>query len=268
MHCFLNQAIGWIQRDSDARWPSGRVRSKPNPSTDSERRRRCLRASRCHQHREPSQERGARSFEVTDSSNSYRLILADDSADPVERLNALANLVAEGATDLRDMVEPLVNHADDGLRQWALNHMLQTLGLREYATIAIERLQASLDGEPWCESLMAAYSLGWYPLKRPEDTQWVCQQLARALRAADDPLIQAACYEALLRASRAPSTLVLSSFQRDRDVDWELVRRVTGEKIDYSKYWRALLRSCAPPDFLGASYETTRAANPDQNNSN
>jgi hypothetical protein len=168
---------------------------------------------------------------MSTKEKDYRAILADDSAPPEDREHALERLVAEEATDLRSLVEPLVEHQDDGLRQWSLNYMLQTLGVREYVDTAIERLHSGLEGEPWCESSMAAYSLGYYASQHPEDQGRVCRALTNALLVANDSEIQASCYAALLRAMHV-SRPVLSSFQRDRDVDWSLVRRADPSRDD------------------------------------
>jgi len=115
-----------------------------------------------------------------------RLTLANDRADPFDREEALQRLAAAGDRELRTLVEPLTNHDDDSLRQWALHYLVQMLELPGFVDVALERLRVGMDGEPMLEASMAAYSLGWYALQCPASRQAICTQLAEALREASD----------------------------------------------------------------------------------
>lgn len=153
-----------------------------------------------------------------------RNLLTNPAADPVERNSALARLLADGIIlELRSLVEPLINHSSELLRASALNYALQYLCLDEYVSVALRRLLRGMKDSDSLEPGMAAYALGHYVAVSGRQRAAIYRHLIHALEHSENPHVQHACYEALLRAEGDPFPNVNADFRRERDVDWAIV---------------------------------------------
>lgn len=150
-------------------------------------------------------------------------LVHNEAADPVERASALMRLAADGRTDLMDTATAWLSHPDSILRSEAITLLLVFWRLDSAFSAVLELLHA--DADPDIRSA-AATALSRYVEHVPARREDVLTALVYQLTHDDDPITQRTCYEKLLRLilPRGTTPDLPHRFNRELDVDWELLR--------------------------------------------
>lgn len=150
-------------------------------------------------------------------------LVHDESGDPVDRASALMRLAADGRTDLVDTAIAWLSHPESMLRSEAIT-MLLVFWRRENEFSAVLDLLHQ-DPDPDVRGA-AAGALSTYLNYAPAHRDEVLRALVQQLEQEDDPAAQAGYYEELLRhiLPRGTAPKIPHLFDRERDVDWELLR--------------------------------------------
>lgn len=165
-------------------------------------------------------------------------MLDDESADPVERSSAIARLVADGFTDFETTLVALLSHPHFILRGEAIKVLLSAWKLPKYVDTAIKMLRSDPE---WSVRTDSAFSLSWFAQRTRQQQERVVKELARCLLHDDDWKVQESCYEQLLNLLGNSKKYLESNrkFNRERDVDWELLKPYVDETQSYIVNTRA-----------------------------
>jgi HEAT repeat protein len=156
-------------------------------------------------------------------------LIHDESADVVERASAFSRLASDGVRSIRPVAVEWLAHEDPLLRGEAIGKLITYW--EEDADVEAGLLM--LAGDPaWDVRSSAAYSLGSYLFRsealenrEPKHKRRILAALIRQLETDPDDFVQAACYEALVRAlvPGGASPTLSDPFDREREVDWDLL---------------------------------------------
>ena len=157
--------------------------------------------------------------------------LTDQAAEPADRAEALMRL-AHWEKGQYDRLEPtivgLLDDASAMVRGGAIKTLL-AWQRDSHVESAIRLLQTDHD-EDWTARANAAYALGNYALNTGRSRERIIRALTAALRHDPEWPVQEQCYESLLQLLRPEQTIASNGgeFDRERDVDWELLRPYIG----------------------------------------
>lgn len=153
--------------------------------------------------------------------------LTNDDADPVDRAEALTALAhwEKGKYDhLEPTIAGLIRDPSPLVRGAAIQTLLSGWKRSKYLQAAIDMLHGDPDDD-WTARHDAAFALAQFAIYGGTDRERIIRELVRALREDRAQAVQEQCYEQILRIVApdrdAPS---VDEFDRDRDVDWELLK--------------------------------------------
>lgn len=153
--------------------------------------------------------------------------LSDPNADPVDRVQALSRL-AHWEKGKYNNLEPTIAGliADDpssAVRGGAIKTLLSGWKREKYFELAIQMLHTDTDAD-WIARADAAYALSAFAKYTGKGRDRVIRELAKAVRDDDAWPVQQRCYEELLELLAPDHEANFSGeFNRDRDVDWNLL---------------------------------------------
>jgi len=155
-------------------------------------------------------------------------VLVDANADPAERAQALTRLAhwEKGKyLHLEPTIAGLVRDPSFLVRGAAINTLLGW-GLEQYIDAAIEMLRTDFDDDRTLQRVEAGQALERYTARFGKHRDRVIRALVAGLRRDPSWCVQAACYRSLLRLLAPDRELEEHDreFDRDQDVDWELLR--------------------------------------------
>jgi hypothetical protein len=150
-------------------------------------------------------------------------LVHDESADPVDRASALMRLAADGRTDLVDTAIAWLSHPESMLRSEAITKLLVFWRRENQFSTVLDLLHHDPDPDV---RAAAACALSTYIEHAPSHGDEVLRALVHQLEHEDDRAAQACYYEELLRhiLPREAVPDIPHLFERERDVDWELLR--------------------------------------------
>jgi hypothetical protein len=150
-------------------------------------------------------------------------LVHDETADPVERASALMRLAADGRTDLVDTAIAWLSHPESMLRSEAVTKLLVFWRRENQFSAVLDLLYQDPDPDV---RVAAACALSTFIEPVPSHRDEVLRALVHQLEQEDDRAAQACYYEELLRHILPKGTVpdVPHLFDRERDVDWELLR--------------------------------------------
>jgi len=152
------------------------------------------------------------------------LILVDESASSEDRESAVNRLAFDGCFSiLEPELEKWLNHKDFILKGKALKVLLGRMGKEKYIDEAIEILQSDKN---WSVRTDFAYALkqlaGKFEIKA-DVKEKVVKALTTALMNDEEPFVQQSSYAALLELIKGKKN-ESDSFDREKDVDWEILQ--------------------------------------------
>ena len=152
--------------------------------------------------------------------------LTDSRADPADRVRTLSRL-AHWEKSKYDRLEPtiaaLLKEASSPVRGGAINTLLGSWHKAKYVDAAMRLLHEDHD-EDWTARADAAFALGKFALRTNQERERIVRSLVRALREDPEWPVQRRCYEEILRLVAPDRELADGGeFDRDREVDWELL---------------------------------------------
>ena len=148
----------------------------------------------------------------------------DDNVDVVERSSAIARLRFDGVSEIKPLLVRLFKHQSFLLRRDAVVTLVGMWHQSEYLQNAVRLLRDDKD-----ETVRsgAAFALCQLALKTEQNKELIISELLSQLEREKTPSVQEECYKALLRLvepTKVPPT-VATPFKRERDVDWNLLKR-------------------------------------------
>jgi hypothetical protein len=152
--------------------------------------------------------------------------LTDSTAEPADRAEVLMRLAHwdKGQHErLEGTIAGLLADPSAMVRGGAIKTLL-AWGKDKYVDAAIQLLRTDKD-EDWNARANAAFALASYVYNSGKQRDRIVRELVHALREDPEWPVQERCYESLLEIL-APERSVEAAgeFDRDRDVDWELLR--------------------------------------------
>lgn len=152
--------------------------------------------------------------------------LTDTAAEPADRAEVLMRLAhwEKGKHEnLESTISGLLADPSAMVRGGAIKTLL-AWGKDKYVDAAIRLLRADKD-EDWTARANAAFALAAYVSNTGKQRERIVRELVGALREDPEWPVQERCYESLLEIL-APERSVETGgeFDRERDVDWDLLR--------------------------------------------
>ena len=154
--------------------------------------------------------------------------LTDGNADIAARVEAL-NRLAYWEKGKYDHLEPtiagLLHDPSAFIRGGAIKTLLAGWYRDGYVDQAAEILRMDRD-EDWTARADAAFALAQYTIRTGKHHNRIVGELVRALLQDQDSAVQERSYQELLRvlAPERDAYAATGEFDRDRDVDWDLLR--------------------------------------------
>lgn len=152
--------------------------------------------------------------------------LTDPNSDPVDREAALRHLAhwEKGKyVHLEKTIASLFNDHVAMVRGAAVKALVGSWQLSDHVEAALRMLQK--DGD-WSVRADAAFALGSYAKNTGQQRERIFRALVDAVRSDEDPATQEAAYEQALALHGRGVTWATGRFDRDRDVDWELLKNL------------------------------------------
>lgn len=160
------------------------------------------------------------------STPEDEIIIYDETINPGERASALFRLAVDGFSDMEPLLVKLLSHNARILRGEAIKILLSSWRLPQYLDDAVRMLHHDLDDHVRSD---AAYSLAQFA-RYSEDgikqKDFIIKELVQSLMNDDEQFVQETCYEGLLKllAPERGYVQLPDDFNRERDVDWELLK--------------------------------------------
>jgi hypothetical protein len=149
-------------------------------------------------------------------------LLYDESADEVDRASALLRLAADGRADLVSVAQAWLTHDNVTLRAEGINMLLSFWRRADAVPAALDLLHH--DPEPDVRA-MAAGALSSFVKITQSDRDHILAELVEQLEREEDPIVQHSLYETLLpHVAPGADHRLPHHFDRERDVNWELLR--------------------------------------------
>jgi hypothetical protein len=151
----------------------------------------------------------------------------DETADPIDRVAAIAKLTFDQLYEFEPLFVRLLDHPSHYLRGRCINSLVGRWYRVTYLERAIEMLRMETE---WEARQDAAHALTSFVLYSETCTlaqkERIIQELVHAVTADENDFVQGWCYKnliAILAPERKPITLP-DYFDRNRDVDWNLLK--------------------------------------------
>ncbi|MBC7798466.1 MAG: HEAT repeat domain-containing protein [Pyrinomonadaceae bacterium] len=149
--------------------------------------------------------------------------VSDEKFDAVERSSAIARLRFDGVQDIESVLVKLLRHKSFLLRRDAIVTLVGFWHKPDFLNEAFRILQSDVD-----ESVRsgAAFALGEFAAQTGNERSQIINKLIKHLMKETQHPVQEECYKAVLRIVapvKMPRT-VATNFNRERDVDWNLLR--------------------------------------------
>ena len=151
------------------------------------------------------------------------VLVCDEFAAPVERASAMMRLAVDGHTEMIELAEQWLSHDSVDLRLEAIRLLIGGWELRDRIPQALHLIRH--DPAPAVRAT-AARALLRYHRRTGESRDLTLRALVDHLRNDEDEVNQQGAYEQLLAELRPNDQLpaLPRDFDRERDVDWELLR--------------------------------------------
>lgn len=150
-------------------------------------------------------------------------LLQNDSADPVERASAMTRIGIDNLKHFETTIAGLLNHPNFILRGEAIKVLLGKWEMSKYLNDAVQMLRS--DSE-WSARADAATAMSTFTQFTKQSHELVLSELINCLMNDEHRSGQKSCYEEILKIL-APSkdwTSLPNRFDRERDVDWNLLK--------------------------------------------
>jgi vesicle coat complex subunit len=150
--------------------------------------------------------------------------LTDPNSDPVDREAALRHLAhwEKGKyVHLEPTIARLFHDPIPMVRGAAIKALVGTWHLTDHVDEALKMMRGDSD---WSVRADAAFAVGSYAKYTGHERERILKALAEAVRADEDPAVQEAAYEQVLALLERDITWSAGEFDRDRNVDWELLQ--------------------------------------------
>lgn len=147
----------------------------------------------------------------------------DESARPVDRASAISRIAFDGLFEIEPLLKQLLLHESFLLRAEAIKSLVRRWKKPEYVDYAIKMLHSDPE---WVVRGDAALALSGFALNTGKKQNLVIKELLECLLHDHDPVVQRRIYEGLLQLL-APERSRMSlpdNFDREHDVDWELLK--------------------------------------------
>lgn len=150
-------------------------------------------------------------------------LIYDESADVVERASAISRLTVDGFYEIEPLLVKLLDHESFLLRGEAIKSLLGFWRKSEYIDNAVRLLRT--DRDPTVRS-DAAFALSRVTLRTGKQREMIVEKLVEGLMQDEDFGVHEECYRGLLQilAPERSLTTIPTYFNRERDVDWELLK--------------------------------------------
>lgn len=159
-------------------------------------------------------------------------VLRDETARPVDRAAALSRLVSDRRTEFEPDVVRFLAHDHPILRADAIFALVGRWRMARYVSHA-DRLLVEDPDEVVRGN--AAYALSMYAARADhiskQERSRILRTLARVVQTGEDPGVQQAAYEGVLRILDRPAADYfheVRDFDARRDVNWELLKPYLG----------------------------------------
>jgi hypothetical protein len=150
-------------------------------------------------------------------------LVSDESADPADRSGAIARLAVDHRREFEPQFVRLLDHTEELLRLEAIKALVVFFRLDEYLPMAVKML--ARDPSEFVRS-SAAFALGAYAFAERREEEMILRALAGAIQRDSSTLVVYTAYRNLLRILDPDATTshLTTEIDRDRDVDWDLLR--------------------------------------------
>jgi HEAT repeat protein len=163
------------------------------------------------------------------STPQDKILMLDETANPAERASAIMRLAADKIYDIELDLVHLLNHPSPFIREEAIKVLIGLWGKMDYLGNAVNLLHSDPD---WSVRSTAAFSLSQYVrLYNNKIQELIIRELAQQLYKDEDTSVQKICYEEILQIlaqergwTSKKWTSLPDYFDRDRDVDWEIIK--------------------------------------------
>lgn len=164
---------------------------------------------------------------MNETANKTQLIATayNDSADIVERIEAIETLAFDGYKEMKPLLQQLLNRENHFLRAEAIKTLLARWEDSDYIDKAIEILK---NDNEWSVRSSAAFSLAEYLKysdKKENVKDKILEELVHCLLNDKDESVQETCYEKFYEIVTGKYLKSSSTeFDRNGNVDWNLLQ--------------------------------------------
>lgn len=156
------------------------------------------------------------------SSPADDQLVRDPHADSLERASSIARLAFDQLYEFEPVFAALLTDQSSDLREAAIKALLGRWNLPQYLEAGITLLHHDPD---WVVRSDAAFALASYVQFTGDQRERVMRELVRCVQHDTDPAVQEQCYSKFLALLNGHSSYnEPDDFNRDRDVDWELLK--------------------------------------------
>jgi hypothetical protein len=150
-------------------------------------------------------------------------LVSDESTKPSDRSGAITRLAVDRRLEFEPQFVKLLDHPEELLRAGAIKALVVFFRLNKYLPIAVKML--AKDKSHYVRS-DSAFALGMYAFAGQRDEEMVLRALAGAIQRDSATLVVYTAYQYVLRIldPDADTSHLSTSINRDRDVDWDLLR--------------------------------------------
>lgn len=150
-------------------------------------------------------------------------LIYDENADPVERASAISRLTVDGFTDIEPLLAQILRHESLFLRSQSIISLLGFFHKSRYIDDAVQMLHSDPE---WMARGDAVFALSRFASRTGEQRKPIIRELVQCLMRDENSAVQRKCYEGLLLllAPERKRSSIPDNFNRERDVDWELLK--------------------------------------------
>lgn len=160
---------------------------------------------------------------VKSISNDEKIIY-DESADPIERSDAIGRLGFDCFYEMQPLLEKLLKHSNNFIRAEAIKVLLARWGLDNYVERAIEMIHHDPNWDVRGDAVFSLVEYLKYSDKKENVSDKILKELVYCLLNDNDESVQRTCYEKFYEVVTGKYPQINSvEFDRNRNVDWSLL---------------------------------------------
>jgi hypothetical protein len=151
----------------------------------------------------------------------------DETADPIDRVAAIAKLTFDQLYEFEPLFVRLLDHPSHYLRGRSIYSLVGSWNKAKYLERAIEMLHTETEWEARKEVALALTSFVLYStICTPVQRERIICELVNTLLTDEDEFVQGGCYKNLIKILAPERKLIPlpDYFDRKRDVDWNLLK--------------------------------------------